>query len=336
MKAFVTGATGRIGRLIVEQLLLRGWSLDAFVLPEEDAVFLSQKGVVIFRGDITDRNSIDRAIEQSNPDVLFHLAAYVQLGILGDKKSKERMYNVNVNGTHNVLKSALQHDVKQSVYLSTVAIFGSSGQGSCSINEKTQPHTGNNIGEYGKTKLLSYQEAMKIQDQGLSLLVFMPGIIFGQGIPGTISLLNSLYQGKMRRLPNNYKENSVPLVFSFDLLQAIHAGIERKKFGEKYLLAESIPVPQILAVLTAIMGKKINIKSISYRKAVLLAWFAENFSKVIGRTPRITTHKVNNSFKVYSQRFDTSKAKKELDWKPTPLHEACQLTFDWFLENHLK
>jgi dihydroflavonol-4-reductase len=333
LKAFVTGATGRLGRLLIEQLLFRSWSVDAFVLPQEDVDFLAKKGIAVFRGDITDRASIDRAIEKSIPDVLFHLAAYVKPGILDDRKIEERMYDVNVNGTRNVLKSALQHNVRKAVYLSSVAIFGRSGQGDI-ITEDTPLSIGSSAAQYGKTKLLAYQEAMSIQEQGLALLVLIPGIIFGPGIPETISVLKSIYEGKIRRLPDKYYETSIPLIFSLDVLEAIFAAMERNKFGETYILAESIPAPQLLALLAETTGKEMNFKPISYRKALLLAWLVESFNRVVGRTPRVTRSNVKSLFRKYPQQFDTSKAKNELDWKPTPLKDACKQTVDWFFGNH--
>ena len=340
LKAFVTGATGNVGRLLVEQLLLRGWSVDAFVLPKEDADFLVKEGVAVFRGDITDRVSVDRAIEKSIPDVLFHLAAYVRLGIVDNMKIKERMYNVNVNGTCNVLKSALRYNVKKAVYLSSVAIFGSSPEGNI-MTEDTYPRA-ENVSVYGETKYLAYQQAMNIQEQGLALLLFIPGFIFGPGFSVTISFLKSFYEGQIKYLPDGYCEIKIPLVFNRDLAQAIFAGIEKNKFGEKYILVESSPSPQeALTLLAEMTGKETKFKFISYRRALFAIWLATAVNKFMRRAPKIADERVKSLFKSsqqfkWCQQFDTSKARRELDWEPTPLKDAFKETIDWFSENHVE
>lgn len=73
------------------------------------------------------------------------------------------------------------------------------------------------------------------------------------------------------------------------------------------------------------MGKEIELNKISYKKAYLLARLAEAISKVTGKNPRITKERIKILFK-YWQQFDTSKAIRELDWKPTPLKDALTKT----------
>ena len=82
-------------------------------------------------------------------------------------------------------------------------------------------------------------------------------------------------------------------------------------------------------------------KSISYRKALFGAWLAQAANKFIRRTPRITEERVKNLFRYsqqfkYQQQFDTSKARRELDWQPTSLRDAFKETVDWFSENYVQ
>lgn len=325
MKVFITGATGNVGTQLVNQLLLRGWSVDAFVLPNEDADSLISKGVTVFRGDVTDGASIDQAVKTSSPDVILHLAASVQLGIPSNKKIKARMYDVNVNGTRNVLTSALQNNITQVVYFSSIAIFGISKKGEI-ITEDTPLRWENIISEYGKSKYLAYQEAVNIQKQGLSLLIFMPGIAFGPNTSGVASIVRSFDKGNRRYLPDNDDESNLPWVFNQDIPQAVIAGIEQNRFGEKYILVESTPTHrEFLNLFVEITGREIELKTISYKKAYLLAWLAETISKIKGREPKITKERIKILFK-YWQQFDTSKAKRELGWQPTPLKSALTKT----------
>ena len=334
MKAFVTGATGNLGRQLVEQLLLKGWAVDAFVLPDEDAGFLAKEGVGIYQGNIRDHISVDRAMGESMPDLVFHLAAYVQLGIISDIETQEDMYNTNVKGTHNVLKAALEHNVRKAVYLSSVAIFGNSERKG-PINELSSLG-GDYIMEYGKTKYLAYQEAMNIQEQGLALLILLPGIIFGPGCLGTVQYLDYFYKRRMKYLPKDLNDNKIPLAFSRDIFQAIFTGIERNKFGEKYILVESSPTPEeVLRLLSEVTGKEIELKLISYRKALFGIWLREISNRLTrrksGMNGKIARYLVKNTLQLsYRQEFDTARARRELNWEPSSLIDAIQETVECF------
>lgn len=338
MKVFITGATGRIGKLLIGELIHRKWSIDAFVLPAEDVSSLEKDGVNILRGDVTDFASVDSAMNKSKPDLIFHLAGYVKLGSLENKQSEESMHDVNVNGTRNVLNVAFKNKVNKLVYISSVAIFGTDTKGPV-INELTIPGT-NHKGPYGRTKLLAHQEIAKFQEQGMNVLVFIPGIIYGPEFSRTTSLLESVWNGSVRYLPDSLIDTRVPLVFGRDIQQAIFSGIEKDRFGEHYILVESNPRLYDLAMLTAdTVGSKIKPKPISYRKAMVAAWLAESISKFTGKTPKITRHKINTLFEQtkdlkYQFEYDNSKAKRELDWMPTSLEIALKRTIECFTNSN--
>lgn len=343
MKAFVTGATGNIGKQLVERLLQEDWSVDALVLPEEDAYLLTKEGIVVYQGDVCNLTSVDQAIGSSMPDLIFHLAAYVLLGIVDDSQTKNKMYNTNVNGTCNVLKSALKHGVNKVVYISSVAVFSAS-EPSNLVSENTAlgGEFLDGIEEYEKTKYLAYQEAMKMQEQGMALLTYLPGVVFGPGFPEIRALLESVYKEKKRYLLEEFNENKIPLVFCRDLIQAIFAGIERNAFGEKYILVENSPTPEeIFKLLSEVTGIETRLKFVSYRKALLGIWLRYLVNRLTLRSSRITRERAGNLLKYvqqlrYRHKFDTSKVRKELNWEPTPLKDALQETVEWFLRNDTK
>ncbi len=338
MRAFVTGATGNLGRLLVEELLLHDWSVDAFVLPDEASFFSDKEGVAVYQGDIGNRSSVDQAIEKSKPDMVFHLAGYVRLGIIDDIKAREQMHNTNVEGTRNVLESALKNGVDRAVYISSVAVYGVKDDGYV-VNERTL-RDGECTSEYEKTKQLAYQEAMDIQKQGLRLLVFVPGIIIGPDFPGTELLLEAFLKRRIRYLPEGLNENKIPLVFVYDLLQAISSGIEQDKFGEEYILVESSPTPEkLLEALSAATGEKIDVKLISNKKVLQVMRLREIIRRLTLRRKDIVREKIRNLFKYmlqlkYQKEYDTSKARRELNWEPHSLNEALQEIVEWFFKKN--
>jgi nucleoside-diphosphate-sugar epimerase len=236
------------------------------------------------------------------------------------------------------LNSALEHNIKKAVYLSSTAIFaplnGNNVITESTQNETVPPDT------YGQTKYLAHQEAIEMQEQGLELLIFMPGLIFGPGFPRTVFMIEALKQRRMRYLPDNIGNINIPLVFSKDLFQAIFSGIERGRFGEQYILVESNPsLRNIVMLISDVMGNNITPKTISYRKALFFTWMAEKSAKLTGRTPRITCEQVRQLFTRKpnprdSYQFDASKAKIELNWQPTSLKDAMKVTIDSYSLNY--
>ena len=72
--AFVTGASGFLGRNLVEELARRGWEMTALCLPAEKAESLKRPEVQIVTGNLTDLVSLVAAMPTA-PDAVFHLAA---------------------------------------------------------------------------------------------------------------------------------------------------------------------------------------------------------------------------------------------------------------------
>ena len=109
MTILVTGATGHVGRPLVEALLKQGEKVRVLVRDKT----LASAGVEIVTGDLLDKNAVNRAIE--GIDTIYHLAAVV------DYKAtpKKLMYAVNVNGTKNILEFP---GAKKVIYLSSAAL----------------------------------------------------------------------------------------------------------------------------------------------------------------------------------------------------------------------
>ena len=147
MKCMVTGATGFLGTRLVEELLARGFQVNALVRsPNKLAASVSQK-ITVFQGDVMADDILNQAMR--NCEVVFHLAAFA--GIWA--KDKMLPYRVNVTGTKNILDAAMRNKINKVVFTSTA--------GTLAPSDKTQPvdentplpesyHT-----DYARSKLLA-------------------------------------------------------------------------------------------------------------------------------------------------------------------------------------
>lgn len=127
MKAFVTGGSGFIGSNLVDALVARGDAVVAFddlsTGRRRNLVDALAAGARLVEDSITDRAAVDAAIEDFKPDVIFHLAA--QIDVRRSVEDPAFDAAVNVTGTINLLEAARAHGVGRFVFSSTGgAIYG--------------------------------------------------------------------------------------------------------------------------------------------------------------------------------------------------------------------
>ena len=100
----VTGGTGHLGACIIQMLLNQGKSVQA--LYHNYKPLTEHKNLNWVQGDITHIKSLEGFLE--NSQVLIHCASLISLG----KKNKNQVYNINVNGTENIIQSCLRYKVR--------------------------------------------------------------------------------------------------------------------------------------------------------------------------------------------------------------------------------
>lgn len=127
MKAVVTGGSGFIGSNLVDALVARGDDVVAFddlsTGRRENLADAQSKGARLVVGSITDRTAIDSLLAEFRPDVIFHLAAQIDVRRSVDDPAFDAA--VNVVGSVNLLESAREHGVGRFIFSSTGgAIYG--------------------------------------------------------------------------------------------------------------------------------------------------------------------------------------------------------------------
>jgi NAD dependent epimerase/dehydratase len=124
----VTGADGFIGSHLVETLALKGYFVRAFCLYNSfnDIGWIKTiepsilKNIEIILGDVRDFDSIKGAC--TNIDTIFHLAALIAIPY--SYAAPESYISTNIIGTLNILRSALDKNVRQVIHTSTSEVYG--------------------------------------------------------------------------------------------------------------------------------------------------------------------------------------------------------------------
>ena len=107
----VTGSTGFLGNTIVKKLSKnKDYEVRALVYSKQEEYILKDIDCKIFHGDITNKDSLkDIFTVEDNKDIyVIHCAAIVTIKSDEDPK----VYDVNVNGTNNVIDYCLEVNAK--------------------------------------------------------------------------------------------------------------------------------------------------------------------------------------------------------------------------------
>ena len=154
MKYLVTGASGQLGYDIVNELRKRN-EFD-YIAPTSEEM------------DITNADNVRKVISNYKPDVIFHCAAYTAVDKAED--NKETCYNVNVNGTKNIVEAASECGAKV-VYISTDYVFDGTKDDIYVTDDKTNP-----INYYGYTKLCGEEIVSKLDNHLIVRISWVFGI----------------------------------------------------------------------------------------------------------------------------------------------------------------
>ncbi|MCU1224400.1 MAG: NAD-dependent epimerase/dehydratase [Edaphobacter sp.] len=152
-KILITGGAGFVGSSTADQLLEAGAAevrvLDNFVRGNiRNLEYARGKGgLVLIEGDIRDSDTVDKAVE--GVDYIFHQAA---LRITRCAEAPREAVHVLINGTSNVLESAVRHYVKKIVAASSASVYGDP-----SYLPMDESHPFNNRTLYGAGKIANEQ-----------------------------------------------------------------------------------------------------------------------------------------------------------------------------------
>lgn len=145
MKVIITGVKGQVGFELYKELLSRNHTVLGTDLGEKpqdfDSAYLSL--------DIQDASLVDQAIQDFQPDAVFHCAAWTAVDAAELEENKDKVYAINAGGTANIAKACAKTGAKL-LYLSTDYVF--SGEGFMPIKPECTDFSP--ISSYGESKLL--------------------------------------------------------------------------------------------------------------------------------------------------------------------------------------
>jgi nucleoside-diphosphate-sugar epimerase len=322
MRVLVTGGTGFVGSHLVRRLLSRGDKVVS--LDKNPGLFddeLRSAGAELTTGSVTDSAAVNRAMEGC--ERVFHLASP-----FGDILQPDAAYwDIEVNGTRNVLEAARRYGVRRVVHCSTQGVHGIIDRPPGDENSPVAPRD-----YYCYSKAEGERVCQEFIARGTDVVIVRPTSVYGPGdTRGWLKLYRMVASGWFLMIGDGntlnhpiYVEN---LVDVFEL-----AADQPRAKGRVYLAGDdqSVSLTELVRGVGKALGSNVRIVRFpSYQLAWLGASAIEVLFKAIGVKPpvfrrRLSWFKTNRAFRI-------DRARDELGYRPrVSLSEGLARTACWY------
>ncbi|MCK5707317.1 MAG: NAD-dependent epimerase/dehydratase family protein [Candidatus Aureabacteria bacterium] len=209
MNILVTGATGFIGRHLVEELATSSEDIIYCIVRNTKKSKLIEKfGVNLIYADITDEKSLLKSLPEKI-DVIYHCAGYVS------NKNRENLHKVNVLSTKYLCQFALINNVKRFIHVSSIApVLGNADI----LLTEDLPYNPTN--PYGESKAEAEKIVIDYRKKGLKVSVIRPCMVYGEGEPHALNKLLTLLKYRLFPLVDHGK-NKFHLVYVKNVVDAL-------------------------------------------------------------------------------------------------------------------
>ncbi len=282
MVVAVTGANGVVGSVIVDHLSRNSLTVKKVVRPETD---------------VLDIAGLMKAFE--DVDTVVHSAGFVSF----NPREKRQLYDVNVQGTRNVVNASLSAGVKKLIHISSVAAIERS------------------VTDYGRSKYLAELEVYRGMEEGLKVSVVNPSVVLAAG-DGRRS--SSALFGYVWRERKFYTDFNLNYVDARDVADIVARLVREDHNGEKFIAtAGTISLSAILREIARRFQKKAPSINVPIGLATIAAGLEELRASITRSEPMAT----RQSARALREKliFQNEKVKQVLG---TEFH-SLEKTLDW-------
>lgn len=324
-RILVTGATGFLGRHLIQSLKARGASVSALILPEEDGTWLEQQSVSLHRGDIRKPDTLVNSMR--GVDQVFHLA-----GMMGFWLPLRDYYAVNVTGTQNVCEAALAAGVHRLVHVSSWTVYG---MGLGGISREDSPFAP--LSEpYAVTKAEGDRVVQRyIANHHLPATIIRPDTFFGPGDRIHFQrMADRLKAGKGIIIGSG--NNLLPFVYVTDIVQGLLLAADSEcAVGKAYNIANDklFTQAQLWQAIAESIGCHPPSIHVPYFPLYLAAGVIERTAILARARQQPIITRVGARLFGTENRHAIDKARDELGYEPrVSLGDGVRLAANWYLQ----
>jgi len=315
----ITGASGFLGKHLVEQLRARGDG-PLRLLNYGSCPWEASDELEILDGDITNPDDVERAMEGCRQ--VYHLAGAVSR----DPRDKWNLYDIHLGGTRNVCESAKRHQPERLLVVSSSGTIAAGKEPRLWTEEDGYRVDLPAHWHYYLSKIYAEKMAFDYARRGLPIVVANPALLLGPGddLGSSTGDVEMFLRGKLVAIPSG----GMGFVDARDAATGLIAAMERGRVGERYLLgAANWTFRRFLDSLSEVSGIRSPIFQPSPRFSL---WSARLMRRVLplvgGEFPLDDVTVEMSSWFWYC---DSSKAERELGFRPRDPMETLRDTVEY-------
>lgn len=303
----VTGGTGFVGSAVARALLARGYGVRALVRPSADRRNLDGLPVEIVRGDLTEPDSLARAVAGCR--FVMHVAADYRIWV----PDPAAMLRANVDGTIALMRAAHAAGVERAVHCSSVAALGLTSDGS-PADEATPVSEHAVVGIYKKSKYRAEQAVLAlVREEQVPVVVVNPSTPVGPRDVKPTPTGKMIADAAAGRIPA-YVDTGLNIVHVDDVAEGHVLALERGRIGEKYILGgENLLLREVLALVAQAAGRQAPRVRLPRRALYPIAYMFEAVARLTGMEPPVTADHLRMARK--RMFFSSAKAERELGYR---------------------
>ena len=317
----VTGAKGHLGSTILRLLQNTGADVRGLILPTETA--RDYQNIRYFTGDVRDPESLRPLFENTGdlPIRVIHTAGIVDIS----EQVSPLLYDVNVNGTRNVVELCREYHVERLVYVSSVHAIPEKDKTSV-LTEVSHFSPEEVVGGYAKTKAEATQLVLDAAGKGLDAVVVHPSGILGPYDASGNHLVQMVRDYLYGRLPACVS-GGYDFVDVRDVAKGCLLAAEKGRCGQCYILSNRhYELRDVLSMVRSFGGGR--------RLPVLPMWLAKTATPFIRlQAKRKKERPLFTRYSLYTlksnDRFSHDKATAELGYRPRDLRQTLRDTVLW-------
>ena len=320
-RILVTGASGFIGRHVVNAAVERGYEVAALVR-NRDAYGEPTRQVVPIVGDVRGPRAVQYALKGCR--AVIHVAAHYSF----DSSQAKLMHDVNVGGTGNVLRLALEAGVGRIVYTGTVG-----GTAFCRDRLATERDIAGPDaikGPYKRSKFEAERIVLRMAEQDAPVMTVCPTAPIGSGDAKPTPTGKMVLDFIERRMPA-YVDTGLNFVHVKDVAEGHLLALERGEPGKRYLLGNAegnLTLGQAFGILSQLTGVPTPRVRLPHSAVLSAAWLSKAGAGLLGKPAPIPMEAVRMS--ATRMWVDPSWTVRELGMPQTPVTQAFEDAVRWF------
>lgn len=332
---FVTGGSGMVGSRLLANLVSDNKYEKILALKRKNSdlslvenIFKSRfsnpdellNKIQWVEGDLENFFEIEDVIEPLSD--VYHVAALVSF----QPADNEKLYQINLEGTRNLVDICLRKSVRKFCFVSSIAALGR-GENDSIVDETVFRTSSKGSSVYSATKFESEMEVWRGIAEGLNAVIVNPSVILGSGLwnKGSSELINTVYKGL-----KFYTKGINGYVDADDVAKAMILLMESSKTGERYVLsAENWSYEKLFKTI----AKYLKVKGPAYYANPLmgeiawrLLWIFSLFTK---KQPIITKATARNAKAVY--QYSSEKIKNDMGFEFTTIENSIKTACKYYL-----